>query len=160
MKHEIVKAKVNDKFEFENSEVLQLDAIKTSAQTFHILDKATAFQAEVLENDFERKIYQIRVNGSTYAVKLSDEMDELVNVLGFSTQVSKKVKEIKAPMPGLVLEIMVQEGDQIEEGKPLLILEAMKMENVIKSPGEGVIKSINVSKGEAIEKGQLLIALD
>lgn len=160
MKNAIVKARVNDKFDFENLNELDLNAVKTGPNTFHILDNAKAFHAEILGHDFETKTYQIRINGSTYEVKLSDEMDQLVKELGFSANVVKKVKDIKAPMPGLVLDIMVKEGDVIEEGQPLLILEAMKMENVIKSPGEGAVKNINVTKSEAIEKGQLLIELD
>ncbi|MCL4147810.1 UNVERIFIED_CONTAM: hypothetical protein GTU68_000861 [Idotea baltica] len=63
-------------------------------------------------------------------------------------------------MPGLVLEIMVEVGQFVAVGDALLILEAMKMENVIKAQGEGVIKDIVVKQGAAVEKGQLLIVLE
>ena len=63
-------------------------------------------------------------------------------------------------MPGLVLDVMVAEGDTVEAGTPLLILEAMKMENVLKSEGDGTIKSIKITKGEAVEKRQLLIEIE
>ncbi len=70
---------------------------------------------------------------------------------------SSKVNEVKAPMPGLVLDIRVSEGDEVKKGDPILVLEAMKMENIIKSPTDGVIKKINVKKGLAVEKNQVLI---
>ena len=64
---------------------------------------------------------------------------------------------IKAPMPGLILEINVKVGQEVKEDEPLLILEAMKMENIITSPRDGIIKSISVNKTDAVEKNQLLI---
>ena len=68
-----------------------------------------------------------------------------------------KVSDLKAPMPGLVLSIDVEVGKEVKKGDALLILEAMKMENVIKSPTDGVIKSIAVKTSQAVEKNQLLL---
>ena len=80
--------------------------------------------------------------------------------MGFEIGASKKVNDIKAPMPGLILEISVAVGDEVEENDQLLILEAMKMENVISSPRAGVIKSIAVNQGETVDKNSLLIAFE
>jgi biotin carboxyl carrier protein len=63
-------------------------------------------------------------------------------------------------MPGMVLSVSVAEGQQVQKGDPLLVLEAMKMENVIKSPGEGTVKSIAVKAGAAVEKNALLIRFE
>ena len=63
-------------------------------------------------------------------------------------------------MPGLVLDIPVEVGQEVEKGEGVLILEAMKMENVIKSAGVGTIKAIHIKQGEAVEKGQLLIEME
>ena len=71
---------------------------------------------------------------------------------------SKKESEIKAPMPGRVLDVVVQEGDRISKGDNVVVLEAMKMENVIKSPTDGIVKNVCVVKEEAVEKNQVLIA--
>ena len=60
-------------------------------------------------------------------------------------------------MPGMVLNILVTEGQDIKKGDPLIVLEAMKMENVLKSPTDGIVKKINVNKGIAVEKNQVLI---
>ena len=77
--------------------------------------------------------------------------------LGMDNVASSKVNQIKAPMPGMVLNVLVNEGTEVKKGDVLLVLEAMKMENMLKSPTDGVIKKIAVQKGNAVEKNQLLI---
>ena len=81
----------------------------------------------------------------------------MLEKLGMNKTSAAAVQDIKAPMPGLVIELKVEEGQEIKAGDPLIILEAMKMENIIKSPREGVIKSILVKKGQSVEKNQILI---
>jgi biotin carboxyl carrier protein len=63
-------------------------------------------------------------------------------------------------MPGLVISILVEEGQEVQKGDSLLILEAMKMENVIKAAGKGVVKSIKVQQKNAVEKNQILIEME
>ena len=63
-------------------------------------------------------------------------------------------------MPGLVLDGLVNIGDEVSIDQPLMILEAMKMENVIKSPSEGKVKSIHIAKSDTVEKNQMLIVFD
>jgi biotin carboxyl carrier protein len=72
----------------------------------------------------------------------------------------KKISEIKSPMPGLVLDILVQPGDVIKKGDQVLVLEAMKMENIIKSQTDAVVKSVPIEKGVAVEKGQVLVKFE
>ncbi len=100
----------------------------------------------------------LMVNGKTHTVSVKDHIEQILNELGMSATVASKVSEIKAPMPGTILGLSVSEGDAVEKGTPLLILEAMKMENVIKSPGEGVINKILISQGDNVEKNELLIS--
>ncbi len=69
-------------------------------------------------------------------------------------------KTIKAPMPGLILDVKVAIGDKITKGQPVMIVEAMKMENIIKAPADGVVKEINVDNGNSIEKGDNLLELE
>ncbi|MDL1896866.1 acetyl-CoA carboxylase biotin carboxyl carrier protein subunit [Anaerolineae bacterium CFX7] len=66
---------------------------------------------------------------------------------------------VKAPIPGIVTQIFVQVGDAVTLGQPLLILEAMKMENQIRAPRDGTLASVNVSAGEGVTLGQLLVEL-
>jgi biotin carboxyl carrier protein len=101
--------------------------------------------------------YILKINGYRLEVDAVDDLDILIDKLGFNVQVDQGASIIKAPMPGLVLDVMVEVGQEVEKGASLLILEAMKMENVIKSEGNGVIKSIEISKGDKVDKGQLMI---
>jgi biotin carboxyl carrier protein len=86
-------------------------------------------------------------------------LDQLINQLGFNKPPKIELKQIIAPMPGLVKDILIKEGDAISSGTNLLILEAMKMENILKSHGEGSIKSVEVKIGDKVEKGTILIKL-
>ena len=92
--------------------------------------------------------------------EIKDSLDLLVDQLGLAVTNNERVDSVLAPMPGLVLKMMVAKGDAVEEGQPLLILEAMKMENVIKSPTAGVIKSIDVEVGAAVEKKKVLLVFE
>jgi len=153
------RATVNEKHTFDEIKG-ELDIIPTADGHFHIIQDNRSYNAEVLGTDYNEKAFELKINGVIYEVKLEDEYDQLVKRLGLSVVSQQVVKDINAPMPGLVLEVSVEAGQEVEEGTPLLILEAMKMENVIKAPGTGVVKRVNVSKGEAVEKNYLLIEME
>ncbi len=151
--------KVNDAFGFDiaEDEISKKDIIKTSDTVFHILQNNTSYYAEVKESDFNSKQYTISINNNNYLVDISNGLDLRIKEMGFSIGSSKHVNEVKAPMPGLLLDVHVKIDQEVKEDDPLLILEAMKMENIILSPRNGVIKSISASKGDAVDKGQILI---
>ena len=109
--------------------------------------------------DFRKKRFEVKINGNFHSIAISDEFDLLVDKLGLSIVGSTKIKDVKAPMPGLVLDVSVATGQEVIKGDKLMILEAMKMENVIKSEGEGVVKEIHVEKGSTVDKGQILIEM-
>lgn len=153
------RATVNDKHTFDEING-ELDIIPTADGNFHIIQNNLSYNAEVLGTNYNEKVFELKINGVIYEVKLEDEYDQLVKRLGLSVVTHQVVKDINAPMPGLVLEVSVEAGQEVEEGTPLLILEAMKMENVIKAPGTGVVKRVNVSKGEAVDKNHLLIEME
>lgn len=156
------KINVNNSHSFDVTEddVNHLDAIETSANEFHILDNNRSTEAIVLQSDFNKKQYTVKVNSNTYTVAINDTLDQLIAELGFEIGSSKQVNDIKAPMPGLILEISIEEGQEVKEDDSLLILEAMKMENVITSPRNGIIKSIKVTQGETVDKNSLLIEFE
>ncbi len=156
------KTKINDQFEFdfESSATRDLDIVKTGEHTFHIIKDNQSYQASIESIDYELKIAKIKINGSSYDVQVKDTFDQLVSKLGLEVVNSTMIKDVKAPMPGLVLDVSVDPGQSIQKGDKLLILEAMKMENVIKSDGEGIIKTIHIKKGAAVDKGQLLIEME
>ena len=70
---------------------------------------------------------------------------------------SKKISDLKAPMPGLVVEVAVVDGQEVSKGDRLVVLEAMKMENILKAPADAIIKKVNVKKGSTVEKNEMLI---
>ena len=100
------------------------------------------------------------MDGETYNVEIKDELDQMLDVMGFSVSTAKLIKEVKAPMPGMVLEVVVKEGQQIKEGEKILILGAMKMENSILGHSDATIKRVAVTVGQAVEKGQVLVELE
>lgn len=156
------KSKVNNAFDFEitTNDVSKLDALKVSESEYHIIENNSSFKAEIESADFNNKTYTVKINNNQYNVQLFNQLDNLIEDMGFSLGASKHVNSIKAPMPGLILEINVEGGQEVKENDALLILEAMKMENVITSPRDGFIKSISAQKGDAVEKNQLLIEFD
>lgn len=138
----------------------QLNIVQTADNQFHVLKAEKAFKVKLLELDANKRKVLLEVNGNKYEVKVDDEYDQLVKKMGLSTGGKQKLKNIKAPMPGLILDILIEAGQEVAKGDQLLVLEAMKMENVLKADGEGVIKSIEVDKGAAVEKGQIIIEME
>ena len=147
-------------FDLEHKDLSQLDAIQDAEGYFHVLIEGEAHRAKLIHGDKNAKQYTIEVNGNPYTISLADEYDVLVKQMGLKVGGEQKVSDIKAPMPGLVLEVSVAPGAAVEKGDALLILEAMKMENVLKAHGDGVVKSVHIQQGDAVEKSQLLIEME
>lgn len=148
------------KFDVSESDLKKLDAVAVGDSKFHILKNNQPFQAEIVASDFNRKKYTVRVNNTNYSVEIANDLDQLITKMGFEVGSVKHINAIKAPMPGLILEINVVVGQTVQENDNLIILGAMKMENSFHSPRNGVIKSIAVAVGDAVEKGQLLIEFE
>ncbi len=125
--------------------------------TYHIIKDNKSYTAELVEADYQTKSFTFKINGIKQTVNAKDRFDLLLDQLGMSDANTQKVNDVKAPMPGLILEIKVQPGQEVKKGDPILILEAMKMENILKSPGDGVVKEIKVQARQNVEKNQVLI---
>lgn len=124
---------------------------------YHLLYNNSSYRVEVLNIDADEKIVSLLINDVRYDFEVKDRFDALLEQMGMSAMASSKVSEIKAPMPGLVLDILVEPGTEVAKGDPLVVLEAMKMENILKSPAEGVVKAIRVEKGTAVEKNEVIL---
>ena len=144
------------KLEVNASDLDNLDVIQRNGH-FHILNKGQAHKAKLVSMDGKR--LQVMLDDVTYDVKISDSVDDLVEQMGMDVVTGPVFNNVKAPMPGLVLDILVKPGQDFEEGEPLLILEAMKMENVLKAAGSGTVKEILKVKGDTVEKGQIIIEM-
>lgn len=134
------------------------DLVKTGPGQYSLVLNGRSHRVLVLKEDRENKTARLRIGAHTYSVRLEDEQHHLMHMLGLDKAARTVVKEIKAPMPGLVLKLLVKEGDTVKKNDPVLILEAMKMENVIKSPGEGTVGKLHAAERTAVEKGQLLVS--
>ncbi|MFD0751732.1 acetyl-CoA carboxylase biotin carboxyl carrier protein subunit [Mucilaginibacter calamicampi] len=141
-----------------NSEKVDPDISEVGASAWHIINDLQSYNAEVVSFDSALKTAQIKINNNLYTVSAKDQFDLLLDKMGLSNLNSAKIGELKAPMPGLVLRTFVKEGDAVSKGDNLLILEAMKMENIIKSPVDAVVKAVKVSAGDKVEKGQILLS--
>ena len=154
------QAIVNDKlFEIQADEANVLNLVHLNDNSFHILKNNKAYNATVESVDYKTKTFNMKINGTLFVVKINDKYDRLIDKLGMKVGTTQKIGDVKAPMPGLVLEVAVAVGETVSKGDKMLILEAMKMENVIKAVGDGIVKAIHITKGTAVEKGQLLIEM-
>ena len=120
----------NEKFILNPMDIASLDIVPIGYHQFHALR-----------------------NNHSYKIKIVQKM-------GLLTTKTQKINNIKAPMPGLIIDVIASKGQKIEPGTPLIVLSAMKMENIITSHGEGVIKSINVKVNDTVDKGQLIIEME
>jgi biotin carboxyl carrier protein len=133
------------------------DVISPESKRFHVLRDNRSYEVEIVEADTVAKTMLVKVNGRSYPLAIADKFDELLHSMGLDKAATAKVNDLKAPMPGLVLNVVVEEGQQIKKGDPVIVLEAMKMENILKSPADVTVKKIAVKKGVAVEKGQILV---
>ncbi len=124
---------------------------------FHLIRNHKSYRIEVLSFDKASKNFVFRINNQIVTTTLKDKMDLLLERLGMDHLTEEAVNDISAPMPGLILDVQVAAGDEVKKGDPILILEAMKMENVIKAAGDGTVKEVLVEKGNSVEKNQVLI---
>ncbi len=134
-----------------------LDILEYKKGKFHIILDKRSYCAEILSVDSETKTCEIKVGNSIIPVSVMDKYDELLKDMGIDAVAGKRVNDIKAPMPGMVLQVMVQNGQPIKKGDAIVVLEAMKMENILKSPSDGTIKNILVVTGDKVEKNQVMV---
>ena len=118
-------------------------------------NKTQEVQVSTSEND--PKQIDIFLNGRNYSIQIKDRTDLLLEEMGMDTVTEVGTTDLKAPMPGLVLKVLVSSGDELKKGTPLLVLEAMKMENMIRTQADVVVNEVLVKNGDTVEKGQLMI---
>lgn len=160
--------KVNQQYDFKiqsdengylvNDKHITLDQQKLDGSRTHVIYEGRSYKVELISLDKVEKTASVKVNGNVYQITVKDRYDELLKQLGMDNLAVNKVQQIKAPMPGLVLHVLVQDGDEVKKGDNLLVLEAMKMENMIKSPADGIIKKVAVINGDKVEKNEVLIS--
>ena len=140
-----------------NGQPVAWDPAQIQEGYFHILYGDKSYRAEIVEVNHDAKSFIIKINGTTYPVILKDRFDLLLEKMGMNPNAGARVNHVRAPMPGLIIDLKVKDGDSVKAGEALLILEAMKMENIIKAPADAVVKSVKVNLRQGVEKNQVLI---
>ncbi|MEQ9423345.1 MAG: biotin/lipoyl-containing protein [Cyclobacteriaceae bacterium] len=149
--------------EFEGDELTingkkeEIDLELVSTNKYLAFHDNKAHKIEITGLDRAQKSVKLKINGKLTEVSIKNNLDLLLDKLGMSQVASSAMSDLNAPMPGMILKIQVEEGQEVKKGDPLLILEAMKMENVIKAQGEGTVKSILVKEGQSVEKNQVML---
>lgn len=165
----MIEARINENEKSLNLEVLDgtwtvdgepvhIDISAYNPKVSGVLLNGRSYEVFVEKFDPEEKVAELRINGKKAVVSLTTELDLLLKRMGLNAGASGKARDIKAPMPGLIHSISVSNGTEVKKGDAVIILEAMKMENVIKSPADGVVEKIHVEHGASVVKNQLLIS--
>ena len=155
------QVKANDfLFSVTDAEINEADLVQLSSTEFNLIKDHRCINAKLISADATAKILMIDIEGENFAIEIKDELDQELEKMGFGLASNKQIKEIKAPMPGLVLEIAVTDGQEVNDGDKILILGAMKMENSILIHTCARIKKVTVVSGQAVEKGQVLVELE
>ena len=140
-----------------NGEATNADISEQSNGLISILHKGKSYTGILEKIDFANKEVTVSVDGQQFTTAIKEPIDMLLSNMGLDLKAMQKAEPVKAPMPGLVLKVLVTPGQEVNKGDALMILEAMKMENVIKSPATAVVKKVNAIKGQAVEKNTVLI---
>ncbi len=156
--HTIEFTKENSEWAINNHPPLTL--FPQGNQTILLQTTNQTIQVRCIGVDRSAKTVTLLYNNQKYTAKITEPMDELLKSMGLENALVPKIADVKAPMPGLVLDVLVSVGQTVEMGEKILVLEAMKMENAIKSPTAGTIASIHVSKGQAVDKNFVLIRFE
>ncbi len=142
-----------DIYEIEiDDDVKTISIVRISKSHLSIILDGVSYNVEV--DKFDDK-YDVSVRGEQYEFSVADEREIS---LGGGQQESGEVK-VKAPMPGMVIDIKVNVGDTVSQNDNLLVLEAMKMQNDIKAPKDGEITKIAVEAGNSVNSGELLLII-
>lgn len=153
---------VNNRQEFDVSsgEAEELDMVQISENNYHLLYRNKSYSIHVEEINEDIPSVSLKINGKQFELEIETPLIRKIQELGLAEEDLGFGEEVRAPMPGKVISVLVQEDEEVEPGQDLLILEAMKMENVIKSSSAGIVQSIQVKEGDAVDKNALLLNIE
>ncbi len=140
-----------------NGQTCEIDFASVSDQPiFSLLINGKSYEAFVYPQDDE---WQVLLLGRLYSVRVEDVREKRLRAAAGGKAVERSEFHLKAPMPGLVVAVPVQEGQQVGKGDVLVILESMKMQNELKSPRDGVVARLRISVGDSVEQSQTLLSV-
>lgn len=139
-----------------NGRLLDASIVHVGGSTYSLLLDGKSYEVTLQRNGESTQVTEAAIRSE---VVIQDRASRLIAAIQESTGFKRHALEIRAPMPGLVLTVEVDEGSSVVAGQGLVVLEAMKMENEIFSSGTGIVEKIHVSKSEPVTKGQILLTL-
>jgi biotin carboxyl carrier protein len=140
-----------------NGQLVNVDLARSGVpELYSLIIDGKSFEVLVEE---ERQTYAVTLRGEQYHVNVEDERTRRLNQGRRGPELPKGDLVIKAPIPGMVVKVLVHDGDEISEDQPLVILEAMKMENEIRAPRAGIVRKVDVSSGQRVEQNASLLVL-
>jgi biotin carboxyl carrier protein len=148
---------IDDKHISVDGKVYEVDFESVSGQpVYSLIVDGRSHESYVAPGDHE---WQVLLRGRLYPVTVEDEREKRLRSAAGGGVAETGEFHLRAPMPGLVVTILVGEGQAIQKGQVLLILESMKMQNELKSPRDGVIGRLRVKAGETVEQKQTLLSV-
>jgi biotin carboxyl carrier protein len=153
----MINVVINHQKSFAWDKFPEVDAMPSQDGQYHLWNEGKRYTIRLVEEDRDGRPIKVEVNGKIFDVHIKTELDLLIESMGLNSFTAPKIQLVNAPMPGLVIHILTKEGQSVAKGDSLLVMEAMKMENIIKSPGNGIIHKIFISKGQSVAKGEVLI---
>lgn len=140
-----------------NGKIYEVDFESVSGQpVYSLIVDGKSHEAYVRENEDE---WQVLLRGRLYAARVEDEREKRLRAAAGEGVAETGEFHLKAPMPGLVVAIPIEEGQEVKKGQVLLVLESMKMQNELKAPRDGIINRIKVKTGESVEQRQALLSV-
>jgi biotin carboxyl carrier protein len=137
-------------------EIIEVDLASVSGQPLYsLLVNGESYEGYVYPDD---DTWQVLLLGKFYSVQVMDERERRLRATDLDTVESGEFT-LKAPMPGLIIAVQVEEGQQVEKGTNLIILESMKMQNELRSPRSGKVSRLRVRSGESVEQKQILLSI-
>lgn len=141
-----------------DGEPVQIDLQQAGvSELYSLLYDGVSYEV-LIESD--RMDYAVTLRGEQFQIMVEDEQTRKLNVGRKAPSSPDGERSLSAPIPGLVVKVLVEEGTEVEEDQPLIILEAMKMENEIRAQQKGTVKQVNVVAGQRVEQNSVLILLE
>ena len=153
----VINSGIQSELSYENLMDYEVLEINYHKKEIFLLNGLKKYKCEILKENIKNQTYVIKINGHISSIRLMKSVEKTIEKLGINKNFLQNVSVIKAPMPGLILEVMFKVGDKVKKGEPIIVLEAMKMENILTSPVDAIIKEIKVKPQQTVEKNNVLI---
>lgn len=154
-----MNAKVNDRFSYSLSGNTDFEVLEQTGPRYRIRHNGSITDLELLNYDIRTKQFEVAIDGFVFKIKLEDELDDIIRMIRQKSEEASGNIVVLAPIPGLIKDLIKNDGDSVEKGESVLVLEAMKMENTIQAPHAAEQIHYHVETGGHVSKGQKLFTI-